>query len=228
MEEDKRAGPVVTSCRGVYPHEGPTMSQVLRRAIFTLIVSLSVAPAVRAQPLAADDHQFVFGDPKAKVTIIEYISLTCPHCAHFQTAEFPEIKKNYINTGKIRFVLRDFPLDGLATAAALIVRCVAPDKGLKLTNLLLQNQDDWLSAKHPIDSLRSYAGLVGVDEAAIEGCLENRALLKTLLAEKDRAAAQRDLDMTPSFFIGDEKIEGDPGYEDLADAIDRQLRKAKN
>jgi protein-disulfide isomerase len=205
----------------------PTMSQVWRRAILALIATLSVAPAVRAQQLAAGDHEFVFGDPKAKVTVIEYLSLTCPHCAHFQTAEFPHIKKNYIDTGKIRFVLRDFPLDSLAMAAALIVRCVAPDKGLKLTNLLLQNQDHWVSAEHPIEPLRSYAKLVGVDEAAIEACLENRALLKTLVAEKERAAAQRDFDTTPSFFVGDENIEGDPGYEDLADMIDRQLRKAK-
>jgi protein-disulfide isomerase len=202
------------------------MSRVSRRAILVLIAALSVAPAVRAQ-LAADDHEFVFGDPKAKVTVIEYMSLTCPHCAHFQTAEFPGIKKKYIDTGKIRFVLRDFPLDSLAMAATLIVRCVAPDKGLKLTNLLLQNQDHWVSAKHPIEPLRSYAKTVGVDEAAIQACLENRTLLNTLVAEKERAAAQRDFDTTPSFFIGDENIEGDPGYEDLADMIDRQLRKAK-
>jgi protein-disulfide isomerase len=203
------------------------MSQVWHRGILVLIATLSVAPAVRAQQLAAGDHEFVFGDPRAKVTVIEYMSLTCPHCAHFQTAEFPGIKKKYIDTGKIRFVLRDFPLDSLAMAATLIVRCVAPDKGLKLTNLLLQNQDQWVSAKHPIEPLRSYAKSVGVDEAAIQACLENRALLNTLVAEKERAAAQRDFDTTPSFFIGDENIEGDPGYEDLADMIDRQLRKAK-
>jgi protein-disulfide isomerase len=204
----------------------PIMSQVWRRGIVVLMVALSVAPAVRAQRLAAGDHEFVFGDPKAKVTVIEYLSLTCPHCAHFQTTEFPAIKKKYIDTGKIRFVLRDFPLDSLAMAAALIVRCVAPDKGLKLTNLLLQNQDHWVSAEHPIEPLRSYAKSVGIDEAAIQACLEDRALLNTLLAEKERAAAQRDFDTTPSFFAGDENIEGDPGYEDLADMIDRQLRKA--
>ena len=203
-----------------------SVSRVWRRAILVLI-AVSVAPAVRAQQPAGGDHEFVFGDPKAKVTVIEYLSLTCPHCAHFQSAEFPEIKKKYIDTGKIRFVVRDFPLDSLAMAAALIVRCVAPDKGLRLTNLLLQNQAHWVSAKHPIEPLRSYAKLAGIDEAAIEACLENRALLKTLVAEKERAATERDFDTTPSFFIGDENIEGDPGYEDLADMIDRQLRKAK-
>jgi protein-disulfide isomerase len=205
----------------------PIMAQVSRRGILALIVALSVAASFRAMPQAADDHEFVFGDPKAKVTVIEYMSLTCPHCAHFQTAEFPAIKKNYIDTGKIRFLLRDFPLDSQALAGALIVRCVAPEKGLKLTNLLLQNQDHWVSAEHPLDSLRSYAKLVGIDDASIQACLENRELLKTLVAEKERAAAQRDFDTTPSFFIGDENIEGDPGYEDLAEVIDRHLRKAK-
>src|SRR5258708_6955066 len=129
-----------------------SMSQVLRRGIL-VVIALSVAPSVRAQQPAAGDHEFVFGDPKAKVTVIEYISLTCPHCAHFQGAEFPNIKKKYIDTGKIRWVLRDFPLDSQALAATLIVRCVAPDKGLKLTNLLLQNQDHWVTATRPIELL---------------------------------------------------------------------------
>jgi protein-disulfide isomerase len=172
-------------------------------------------------------REFVAGDAKAKVAVIAYVSLTCPHCAHFHTATYPQLKKAYVDTGKVRFLLRDFPLDALAMAGAVIARCASPEKGRKLVDLLFENQMAWVASPRPIEPLRAQAKAAGLSEADVDACLQNKTLLASMKEEQRRASDVYAIDATPAFFIGDETIQGDAPFEDMAAAIDRQLAKAK-
>src|SRR6476646_1823896 len=117
--------------------------RLTRRLALAAVAAAVLAGPAAAAPGVAGPNDMSLGNPKAKVTVIEYASLSCPHCAHFQTETFPKIKKDYIDTGKIRFLYRDFPLDTRALAGAVIARCVSPDKGHKLVEVLFANQQTW-------------------------------------------------------------------------------------
>jgi protein-disulfide isomerase len=184
-------------------------------------------PAAAAEPGPEGFHEFVMGNAKAPVTVIEYVSLTCPHCAHFHTETFPQVKKAYVDTGKVRFLVRDFPLDSLAMAGAVVARCVPADKGYRLFDLLMKNQESWVSDQKPIEPLRRHAKDAGIAESEVDACLQNRALVTALAEQRQKSGETYNIEATPSFFIGDEDIQGDPAFADIAAAIDRQLAKAK-
>ncbi|MBL8643058.1 MAG: DsbA family protein [Rhodospirillaceae bacterium] len=190
----------------------------------------TAAPAAKAAPAAATPQyrEFVMGDPKATVTVIEYASLTCSHCAHFHQTAYPELKKNYIDTGKIRFVFRDFPLDTWATAGALLARCAPGDRGTKLIDLIFKNQDTWIRSEKPMEPLRGYAQLAGMSTADVDACFNNNDILKNIRDVQNTAQNLYKVQSTPTFFIEDEKVEGDRGYEYMAKIIDQKLKdKAK-
>ncbi len=198
----------------------------------------AAAPAKPAQPAAAAPaaapastaqyKEFVLGDPKAPVTVIEYASLTCSHCAHFHQTVYGDIKKNYIDTGKIRFVFRDFPLDTWAMAGALLARCAPGDRGSKLIDLIFKNQDTWIRSEKPIEPLRGYAQLAGMTNDEVDACLKNNDLLKTIREVQTTASNLYKVQSTPTFFVEDEKVDGDRGYEYMSKLIDQKLKdKAK-
>jgi protein-disulfide isomerase len=193
--------------------------------------SAASAPAASAPATAASTAQykeFVLGDPKATVTVIEYASLTCSHCAHFHQTVYGELKKNYIDTGKIRFVFRDFPLDTWAMAGALLARCAPGDRGSKLIDLIFKNQDTWIRSEKPIEPLRGYAQLAGMTNDEVDACLKNNDLLKTIREVQTTASNLYKVQSTPTFFVEDEKVEGDRGYEYMAKLIDQKIKdKAK-
>jgi protein-disulfide isomerase len=180
-----------------------------------------------ASSAPATYHELIEGNPKAKVTVIEFASLTCPHCARFARDVLPEVKKNYVETGKVRFVFKDFPLDPLAMNGALLARCAAGDRGMKLIELMYKNQSEWVSAKEPIAPLRGYAQLAGMSSAQVDACLKNTALLQAIKDEQNKAAQLYGVEATPTFWVGDEKVSGERSYADFAAVIDRQLAKAK-
>jgi protein-disulfide isomerase len=184
-----------------------------------------------ATPNAASSVQyreFVVGDPKATVTVIEYASLTCSHCANFHKTAYQELKKNYIDTGKIRFVFRDFPLDAWGMAGAMLARCAPGDRGAKLVDLIFKNQETWIRSEKPIEPLRGYAQLAGLDTAAVDACLNNNDLLKQIKDVQNTASNLYKVQSTPTFFIEDTKVEGDRGYEHMSKIIDEKLKeKAK-
>ena len=175
--------------------------------------------------------EFIWGDAKAKVTVIEYASLTCPHCADFENTVFPDIKKNYIDTGKIRFVFRDYPLDGLGMAAAALARCAPEDRGKKMIELMYKNQLEWARAAAPIEPLKQYAALSGMSSADVDACLKNEALLKEIKDIQTKATTLYGVQSTPTFYVNDEKIEGlaagKPGYDAMAKVLDKHIAKAK-
>ena len=169
----------------------------------------------------------MLGDAKAPVTVIEYASLTCHFCAHFHQTSYDDFKKNYVDTGKVRFVFRDYPLAGLATAGAVIARCAPAGRGLKLVEMLFKNQESWMRAEKPIEPLKGYAQLAGMSSADVDACLQNEDIIKAVREVQYTGTSLYKIQATPTFFIGEDKLEGDPGYERLAEVIDGQIKRKK-
>ncbi|MGE4063290.1 MAG: DsbA family protein [Rhodospirillaceae bacterium] len=182
-----------------------------------------------AKPAAGQPvyREFIQGNPKAKVTVIEYASLTCGHCKAFQDTTYPELKKNYIDTGKIRFVYRDYPLDGLAAAGALLARCAPGDKGKVMIDLMFKNQTEWVRSPAPIEPLRGYAQLAGMSAADVDACLKNEPIMNKIREVMDTAANTYKVQSTPTFFVNEEKVEGAVAYDQLSKVIDEAIAEAK-
>lgn len=168
-------------------------------------------------------REMIYGDPMAPVTIVEYASLTCSHCAAFHNGVLPELKKNYIDTGKVRLVFRDFPLDGLAMAGAMLARCAPDKRGQAMLNVMFRQQATWVTAKQPIEPLTSYAKLAGMTGDDVTACLANENIMTAIRQGQETASNLYKIESTPTFFIGDVKVEGNRGYEFMAEIIDDKL-----
>lgn len=192
-----------------------------------LVFAVTGVAGAADAPAPVTYHELIEGNPKAKVTIVEFASLTCPHCARFAQTVLPQVKKNYVDTGKVRFVFKDFPLDQLAMTGAMLARCAPPGKGMKLIDIMFKNQLEWARAEQPIAPLRAYAQLAGMNSAQVDACLQNGALLQSIKDEQNKASTLYQVEATPTFYIGDEKVAGEKTYEDFAAIIDKQLAKAK-
>ena len=152
----------------------------------------------------------VLGSDKAPITIVEYASMTCPHCAHFDEKTFPELKKKYIDTGKVRYILREFPLDSLAAAAFMLARCAGEhdkNKYYAMVNTLFHKQAEWAVQK-PIPVLKSIAKQAGFTEASFKACLTNQKLLDDIEKVRQRAIDKFKVHSTPTFFINGTVYEG--------------------
>ena len=182
----------------------------------------TVSPADLAQ--AGPDGDIVLGSDKAPVTIIEYASMTCPHCAHFSATTFPELQKRYIDTGKVRFIFREFPLDALAAAGFMLARCAGKDKFMPIVETLFAKQPDWV-VKEPIEPLKSIAKQFGFTEESFNQCLANQQVLNGIQAVRDQAVQKLGVNSTPSFFINGKKLVGDLSIEQMAKEIDPYLKE---
>jgi protein-disulfide isomerase len=180
-----------------------------------------VEPAELAK--AGPDGDVVLGSEKAPVTIIEYASMTCPHCAHFSTTTFPELEKRYIDTGKVRFIFREFPLDALAAAGFMLARCAGNDKFLPVIETLFAKQPEWMVEK-PITPLREIAKQFGFTEQSFDACLANQKVLDAIQDVRDRAATKLGVNSTPTFFVNGKKLVGDQSIDALAKEIDPYLK----
>jgi protein-disulfide isomerase len=180
------------------------------------------SPADLAQ--AGPEGDVVTGSDKAPVTIIEYASMTCPHCAHFSMTTFPELKKRYIDTGKVRFIFREFPLDPLAAAGFMLARCAGNDKFMAVVETLFAKQEDW-AVKEPIPPLKEIAKQFGFTEKSFNQCLANQKLLDDIQSVRDRAAKTLGVNSTPTFFINGKKMVGDQPIEAMAKEIDPYLKE---
>jgi protein-disulfide isomerase len=158
------------------------------------------------------------GDAKAPVTIIEYASMTCSHCADFNVRTFPLLKANYIDKGKVRFVLREFPLDPLAAAAAMLARC-SGDKREAVVELLFQQQKNWAFVNNPLEGLRDVVKQTGMGQNAFDTCLNDQALFEKVNAIRDTAAQKFGINSTPTFFINGEKRPGEIPPEALNEVL---------
>jgi protein-disulfide isomerase len=165
----------------------------------------------------------VLGDPNAPVTIIEYASMTCPHCAHFEETTWPELKKKYIDTGKVRFIFREFPLDPLAAAGSMLARCGGKDKFFPTVEVLFKQQKDWVVQK-PIPPLMAIAKQLGFTEEGFNQCLSNQKLLENIEAVRERAASKFGVNSTPTFFVNGAVYRGALEIDEMAKAIDPYLK----
>lgn len=143
----------------------------------------------------------IMGAADAPVTIVEYASLTCPHCATFHGKTLPGLKKDYVDTGKVRFIFRDFPFDGVAMAGTMISRCAAPEKFFPLTNVLFERQEAWAFSKDPEAELTKIAKEFGFTQESFDTCLQNQALYDGVLKVRQRAYEVFKVDSTPTLFI---------------------------
>jgi protein-disulfide isomerase len=188
-------------------------------ALGGLASSAWVAPAQAQALLNAPGPlgDMALGDEKAPVTIIEYASMTCPHCAAFHETTFPELKKKYIDTGKVRFIFREFPLDQLALAAFMLARCAGPDKYFPMIETLFQQQKTWVTQR-PLGPLLTIAKQAGMSEDDFNKCLEDKKLMEGLEEVRQRAIKLK-VQSTPSFFINGRQMLGNASL----DAFEKEM-----
>jgi protein-disulfide isomerase len=165
------------------------------------------------------------GSPTAPVTIIEYASMTCPHCAAFANGVFPKLKEKYIDTGKVRFIMREYPLDQLAAAAFMLARCAGPDKYYPLIETLFQQQQKW-AVRQPLPPLLAIAKQAGFTEKSFNDCLNDTALLNKVQQERDIGSNKFKVDATPTFFVNGQRYSGEMSIADLDKLLEPLLPKA--
>lgn len=155
-----------------------------------------------------------FGSADAKITVVEYASMTCPHCAHFTNDVFGDFKKKYIDTGKVRYIFRDFPLDNLAAAVSMLARCAGKDKALPMIETFYAKQQDWAFASgSPVPKLFDIAKQAGFTQESFDKCLTDQKLLDKITTERTRASDVFGVNATPTFFINGKRLQEAPSME---------------
>jgi protein-disulfide isomerase len=162
------------------------------------------------------------GLPSAKVVMVEYASSTCPHCAKFHTEVFPILKKDYIDTGKVRFIFREFPLNDVDLAAVMLARCAPEDKYFAMIEVYFEQQGTWTKG-NPRDELFKIAQLAGFTKDTFEACLKNEAIAKGLVESRTRASTEFDVDSTPTFFINGVSLRGAEPIDEFRKVIEAAL-----
>ncbi|QCI98491.1 DsbA family protein [Agrobacterium larrymoorei] len=163
------------------------------------------------------------GDANAPVKIVEYMSMTCPHCAHFHNTTFEEIKKKYIDTGKAYFVIREFPFDPRAAAAFMLARCAPEQQYFPFVSMLFKQQQSWATAQDARAALLQMSKMAGFSQESFEACLTNQKLLDDVNATMQRGATEFGVNSTPTFIINGKKYSGDMSVESMSALIDSLL-----
>ena len=196
---------------------GPSRRIVIAAATVLLLApSLAFAQEKKAEPTAdltaeltkpGANPDIVIGKPDAPVTIYEYASMTCSHCASFHATVLPKLKEKYIDTGKAKLVFREFPLDNLAAAASMLARCAGGDKTPELIKDLFAKQNDWAFVQgSPVPALFKIAEGHGFTKESFDKCLTDQKLLDGITGTRDRANKSLGVRSTPTFFINGKKL----------------------
>ena len=181
--------------------------------------TVDVAKLMEAGPLPEMSE----GKADAPVTIVEYMSMTCPHCARFSTGTFPTIKTKYIDTGKVRYILREFPLDPVAAAAIMLARCAPADQYFPFVSVLFEQQMSWATAEDKKASLLQMAKLAGFTQESFDSCLTNQKLLDDVNAVRERASKEYGVNATPTFFVNGARYSGEMSVDEMSALIDSKL-----
>lgn len=212
--------------------EGNVQVPLSRRALFAAPVALA-AFAARSAPAPSDPAKaendpaalltrpvglpdMAIGSARAPVTVVEYSSLTCPHCAAFAENVFPMLQSKYIDTGKVRFVSREFPLDVKAAAASMLARCIAKDDAPKffdVTMMMFRRQQEMV--ERTTETLTDIGAKYGMSRPEVESCVKSDAALDQLQALQNFAYGQLKVEATPTFFINGEKVKGAMSFEEF-------------
>jgi len=186
--------------------------------------AMAQSPSDVAKPVSLPD--MALGPANAAVTVTEFASMTCPHCAAFDQAVFPKLKSEYIDTGKIRYIFREFPLDIKAAAGSMLARCIAKGDASKyftVVDLLFKQQSDWVM-KNTTETLTRIGKQAGLSQQAVEDCLKDQALLDKIAADQKYASEVLKVNSTPTFFLNGEKITGETSFEEFDKRIKSLLK----
>ncbi|MBD9555646.1 MULTISPECIES: DsbA family protein [Ensifer] len=167
--------------------------------------------------------EMAIGDANAPVTIVEYMSMTCPHCAAFHNNTFEAIKTKYVDSGKVRFVLREFPFDPRAAAAFMLARCAPEGQYFPMISMLFKQQQQWAAAQNGRDALLQMSKLAGFTQESFEACLTNQKLLDDVNTVMQRGAKEFGVQSTPTFFVNGEHYSGDMSVDVMSALIDSKL-----
>jgi protein-disulfide isomerase len=208
----------------------------MREIWFCLLIVLSLGSALlnpaqaaagdAGKELAVQPSDRVLGKPDAPITIIEYASLTCPHCAHFDVEVLPKLKEKWIDSGKVKLVLRDFPLDEPALRAAMVARCAPPDRFYPLVDTFFGQQEQWVTARDYRAALEKLAKLGGISNKEFAACISDKKLEDQVAQSRLTAAQQLGVEATPTFFINGKKFDGAPTVEAFDQALSGAAAKS--
>ena len=168
----------------------------------------------------------VLGNENAPITLIEYASLTCHHCATFHNEVLPKIKSDYIDTGKLKFIYRDFPLDHYALMASMVARCAGNKKFFTFLKVLFKEQHKWTAAKDPFIALGHIARIGGIGKEEFKSCVGNKAIEDGILKSRIDADKEFKIKSTPTLIINGEKYDGSRTFKKLKKYIDKLLTKS--
>ncbi|WP_245451334.1 MULTISPECIES: DsbA family protein [Georhizobium] len=167
--------------------------------------------------------EMFLGEADAPVTIVEYMSLTCPHCASFHNETFDALKTKYIDGGQVRFIVRDFPFDPRAAAGAMLARCAPEGQYFPMVDMLFEQQSSWAAAQDARGALLQISRMAGFTQESFEACLTNQELLDDVNAVRQKAAEEFQVQSTPTFIINGERYAGNMSIEQMSAIIDANL-----
>ena len=181
------------------------------------------APNGTVADMQLTDKDYAKGPADAKVVIVEYASLTCPHCASFHTTVLPDIKKEFVETGKVRYIYRDFPLDRVALGAAMIARCAGRDSFFGFIDTFYATQGQWSRASDPISALAGLAKLGGMSQSKFEACLKDVDVQNEILQQRLTASNEFKVQATPTVFVNGERYGGGMSLDQMRTLLTRKL-----
>ena len=169
----------------------------------------------------------ILGNADAKITIIEYASMTCPHCAKFHTGIFQTLKKEYIEAGKVKFIYRDYPLDRLALAAAMMARCAPKERYYPILDIIFRTQENWAKQADPAEALAQIGLLSGISKNTYNACVANKKIYEGVMKIRNDGGKKFDIQSTPTIIINGKPIKGRITAEKLRLILDSELTKLK-
>jgi protein-disulfide isomerase len=180
-------------------------------------------PLLPSESMAAEPQEQILGNPNARVTIIEYASLTCSHCAQFHNEVLPKLKERYIAPGKVRLIYRDFPLDQTALAAAALAHCAGPERYFSMIEVLFETQSNWARADDPIAALKQLGKLGGLSDESMNACFADEKLTNGILQGRLAGQNEYKIGSTPTFIIDGKAYPGSRDVDEFAKLIDPLL-----
>lgn len=206
-----------------------------RRNFVTGAVAMGTAPFWGASARAASPEELLqpgalpdqsFGAADAPVTVIEYASLTCPHCRTFHVSTWPAVKERYVDTGKVRFIMREFPFDPRASGGFMLARCAGENRWYPVVDLLYRSQDTWARVPDSVAALKSLMSMTGMNGEQVEACLRDQDMLEKVTAVMETGKSYG-VDSTPTFFINGEKKTGALNINQFSEIVDPLIAAAE-
>jgi len=194
------------------------LARISQGFVILCLLLLGLPWAHAAATLEAMLAEGSLGNDKAPVSVIEYASLTCPHCADFANNTFPAFKQKYVDSGKVHYLYRDFPFDQPGLRAAMMVRCAGQERFFGFLEILFKSQTSWAAAADPIAELAKIARLGGMSKEDFDACMNDKPLMDGILKGEMEAQDKFKVEATPTFIINGVKHEGDMSLEAI-DAI---------